>query len=48
MLHGAANYGEEVRVHLILDILDKNLYDSYIVPDINRLNEIIVPEKFRK
>jgi hypothetical protein len=48
MLHGAANYGHDVRVHLILDILDKNLYDSHIVPDINRLNEIIVPEKFKK
>jgi hypothetical protein len=48
MLHGAANYGNSVRIHLILDILERSLYNSYIVPDVNRLNDIIIPEKFRK
>ena len=48
MLHGAANYGDAPRIHLIIDLLDKELFDSYIAPDFTRLNEIVVPEQFRK
>ena len=46
-LHSASNNGPVHRVHLILDLLDENLYNS-IARNKDKLLEIRIPEEFKK